>query len=248
MSKRAASSNHAMTPSKIRRLETEAPSLMSKQLTIVVGVGDDEKTFYIHQNIVKDHSDFFAAALNKGWKEAEDGIVRLPTEVLAHFELFARFVYFGKIYAAKAKADSEDDEAHATRVGVEAHVLFDCWIMGDRLMAVSFKDAVHDAITQLIRDERLIPVDFQNSVYPKTAGPNSLRRLLVDVAVWGWAKDILPACEMDASWMEFFRDVAVRGQEANKAQHTMTAPFMKHGCVYHEHVAAGKPCYTGLFP
>ncbi|KAK4547893.1 hypothetical protein LTR36_010612 [Oleoguttula mirabilis] len=232
-----------MAWSTIRRLMSEAPNLATEQLTIIVGTGADSKSFYVHEDLLQAHSDFFAAALHKGWKEAEDRIVRLPTERPVHFGLFAHFVYFGKIYSAQMKPEGEGREARGTRATAELDMLHACWLMGDRLMAVAFKDAVVDTFIQTCTDDRRTPTSMHEAVYAGTAGPNGLRSLLVDYAVWKWKKGAIAEREVDELWVEFFRDFAIRICEVTEEEREGPAPYHQYDCRYHEHAAASKPCY-----
>ncbi|KAK5136830.1 hypothetical protein LTR08_001752 [Meristemomyces frigidus] len=189
-----------MTPRGIRQLDTAAPDVGSPLLTVIVGIDDDVQTFYIHDDLAKLYSRFFAAALAKGWKEAEDHIVRLPEDVPARFEIFPRFVYFGKIYSAHhGQGAAEDEDEKALHVGAEITRLCECWILGDKLASIAFQDATLDALAQLIHEEAMVPRNAHETVYQHTAGPNSLRRLLVDMAVCSWSSETLKTRRMDAA-------------------------------------------------
>ena len=49
------------------------------EVPIEVAVGTSEPViFHVQAAALKAHSGFFAAALNKGWKEAEEKVVKLP--------------------------------------------------------------------------------------------------------------------------------------------------------------------------
>lgn len=50
------------------------------------------QAFHVHEELVAQHSNFFAAALTKDWKEVQKNIVTLPDEDAVLFEIFTNFV------------------------------------------------------------------------------------------------------------------------------------------------------------
>lgn len=183
----------------------------------------------------------------------------------AEFEVFSRFAMFGKLCTNKACLR---DPHSRTTVATEIRTLFRCWQLGDRLLAVNFKDAVHDAILQVMLDSGLTGMrmdsgaagmrKLREELYIITAGPDSLRRFVVDLAVWEWTKedfaklwerthshDFAERSVKDA-WVEFLKDLGVRLGEVPAQERKGRPPYEEMDCRYHEHVAAGKPCYKTL--
>lgn len=186
MSKRKQSLASDATPNKIRHLNNDAPDVTSPQLTVIVGQGKRSQTFHIHENLAKRHSGFFAAALKNGWKEAEEHVVRLPDGQPEDFTHFLRFAYYGKLYTSPAKRADESREAWFPNFAKEFFTLLFGWFLGDLLGAVDFKDALLDAIADLMVQEQTYPCNLPCEVYQETAGNNGLRLLAVDVAIWDW--------------------------------------------------------------
>lgn len=83
-----------------------------------------------------------------------------------------------------------------------------CWVLGDKLLAPNFKNATMDCmIEQLVRKRFPRVTDgLHNIAYGQTAGNNGLKRLLVDVAIWGWGKKDTAKVEC----AEFLQDLYAR--------------------------------------
>lgn len=222
-------------------------SFVAKPVTVVVGEGDSATTFYIHEEAAKAHSDFLAAALHKGWKEAEDKVIKLPEDNAGLFNIFVRFVHTGRVYCAE---EGDVSEKNGVSRDQEWSRLTKSWLLGDKLGSTSFKDAIIDALIEKILTVRFTPTWLHATVYMYlgTASNSGLRRLGVDVAVWKWSHQDM--CEAETgTWHQFFKDVAIRFQGLSEADRKGLPPFCgPASCKYHEHVAADKPCYKTLFP
>lgn len=60
---------------------------------MVVGTGDEQETFSVHQDIICDRSEFFKAACSKNWLENQEKTVRLPEQEVETFRLYLESVY-----------------------------------------------------------------------------------------------------------------------------------------------------------
>lgn len=139
-----------------------------------------------------------------------------------------------------------DESPKKYSVGGLLNICRDYWLLGDKLLSTPFQDASIDALIKVIDKYRQYQADMHEIVYAKTAGPNALRRLLVDTAVWTWQDDVYNGQRVDAAWMEFFRDLALRLNGVAKGRREKTAPFYMGPCEYHEH-GKEQPCYKTMF-
>lgn len=64
---------------------------------VSISVGPHEKKFDVHKELLCSVSDFFSAALNGGFKEAEAGAVKLPEQDPDTFQYFVHWLYAGKL-------------------------------------------------------------------------------------------------------------------------------------------------------
>ncbi|KAK4555567.1 hypothetical protein LTR86_007320 [Recurvomyces mirabilis] len=230
---------------------------------IIVGKDEHERTFYIHPGQFSKHSKFFAAALKAPWKEAEEGVIRLPNERYDDFSVFANFIYDRKLRCWYSTPSPEDlagiqqdvasgrtvlqaGETIETIVSLnqEYENLCDYWLLGDVYMATSFQDAVMDGlitVVQSLMDRRQLLPALHDLAYTRTAGANALRRLSVDIVAWN-----LDKIKSDFP-IEFYKDLALRSVKVQcGGLKSGKAPFEEEGCEYHEHVAAGTDCYKTM--
>lgn len=79
--------------------------------------------FYVHEDVLCSSSDFFNAALSKGWKERRSGRIDLPDNDPEAFTIYARWLYTGRIFLAKAGdnftvKDAKGTEKHYDKADV----------------------------------------------------------------------------------------------------------------------------------
>ena len=112
------------------------------------------KTFIIHKSVLVKHSDVFKAAKNGSWAESESGKVTLPEHNVESFELFANFLYNGKVASAK-HGDIESATATVT-CDSEWATLGNAWCLEQQLLSTNFKDAISDALLAKISASSII--------------------------------------------------------------------------------------------
>lgn len=215
--------------------------MTSPQIVVVVGQGETQsRKFYVHESLLSRHSEFFAKALGPEWKDSE-GTVRLPDDTPEYFEVFARFVYIGKIFSCvegdKVSQGKNNEWGRFAR----------CWILADKLLSTTFKDALCDAVCEKVKFTTRFPTGMQETIYPSPATSALLKRLIVNIAVWNWSTKIAEDCPMKEGCGEFFKDLAIRFFSTTEKQRKGTPPFQNPACTYHEHVAAGTACYKTMF-
>jgi hypothetical protein len=222
-------------------------------ITVLVGPKAATATrFFVQADLVSQHSNSFQACLKKGWKEAEERIVRLPdlpSRSGDAFEDFHSFLYTGKVYTAM------EGEENLPGADWEWTRIENAWILGEVLLSVSFKDVVLDAVLHKMSSSNKTPTAMFFRAYKYSPKGSPIRRLMVDSAVYTWSEDTLskPQDEVwksdPATVVPFYQSVAV-GLLKWKLQPEMAKkvgnPTKHEGtCFYHEH--GDKPCYKTMF-
>lgn len=67
--------------------------LLSPTVTVTVGTGKDKKTFYAHERLLIDASQYFKTALQSNFSEAGTKIFQLDEDDPVAFELFMEYLY-----------------------------------------------------------------------------------------------------------------------------------------------------------
>ncbi|KAK4507072.1 hypothetical protein PRZ48_000806 [Zasmidium cellare] len=219
----------------------------SQQLTIVVGadfVGSDTdpedtpKTFYAHDKILIENSDFFAAALRNNWTESRERIVKLPAESPRSFELFLRFIY-------RREAIGRLRWRPNTDFADNSHFLVRCWALGEKLICTDFQDAVMDALLVELKYVPATPEDLHQSIYTSTSTPNALSRLMVDIAAREWEPKDVDELVDSTKDGAFLKHLTAKLLTATPEERCKLPPYdFDPDCEYHEHVEkVGMSCY-----
>ncbi|KAK5124701.1 hypothetical protein LTR85_001414 [Meristemomyces frigidus] len=232
---------------RVRRKASEAPKIIASVVTVSVGGGKDMKTFIVNEDLLKTHSDFFEAAFRGVWKEAKSRSVAFKDESPEVFEIFYHFVHTGQIFSSKDNDFTHDKNGETTSKDLEWGRLCGSWLLGNKLLSTSFKDAVVDALTSKMAQEERWPLSMYTKVYPGSCASSQIRRLLVDVVVWTWTIGIISKGLEIKGFPDFLFDVAIALDQTKVNGRQGKAPFESESCQYHEHVAEGKACYRTMF-
>lgn len=208
---------------------------------MIVGVDSDAKDFHVHEDALRRHSEFFRAALIGDWNEAREGIVRLPEEDPEVFDTFVTFVYSGRVNVPQ-DTDCSTDKVDSDELGA----LADCWLLADRMISQSFKDAVADALTKRIVRTGMVPLDMPEIIYAHTSIPCGIKRLLVDVAVLGWNEGDFRDQSHNTDLVAFLAETTIRALNMTTAEKNGDYSWADMGCKYHDH-GDGMPCYKTMF-
>lgn len=170
----------------------------------------------------------------------------MPEHNLEAFDIFQHFIYTGSVFSAHRDDATEDASWDDEYIRFER-----CWELGEKLMSTNFKDAIVDALIDKITSEEQYPTGLQGVVYRSLRKDSAIRKLFVDISIWGWDHDTMKALQREEdNNAEFLCDLAIKLHKL----HTLgpdeggSAPYLEDNtCVYHEHVAEDKPCYKTMF-
>jgi len=209
--------------------------------------------FSIHEDTLTVHCDLTAATQQQGWKKNRAGVLQLPEENDENFDVFARFIYSGKV---RFVSDSDKDENGQTSPDSDASCdrLMRCWLLGYRLQSVTFRDAVIDVLFENLdrASEAFLDTALFETAFQQTEGFNGLRKLAVDLAIDRWQqKDFVkaPCADIADFWKEVsLRLIRYRQDKRHEAafQKRMSASKQQN-CTYHDHLLTERPCYRKLF-
>jgi hypothetical protein len=140
----------------------------SEVVEIKVGSGTDQKSFLVHEGLLRYYSGYFEAALGGSFAEATSRIVKLDEEEVWIFKRFVFWLYTGKY----TPPDDANDDYEA---------ICKLWILGDRrqipLLANAMVDMLRDEIVRLWTLP-LRPHSFEY-IYQHTTAESALRRFMI---------------------------------------------------------------------
>lgn len=204
---------------------------------------DSNKAFDVHEELLKKHSEFFRSALKKEWREGHSQSIALDDEAddPEIFAIFYHFLYTGQIFSSKS-GDSED-----TNWDEEWDRLADAFLLGDKLLSTSFKDAVTDAIIAKLAASDRCRNDIHRQLYSASSKASGVRRLCVNIAVKHLSSASFKEKCAEDGVPEFFCDVLVEFNDVYMDKIEHVGPIEPGTCEFHDHVAENKPCYKTMF-
>ncbi|KAK4891882.1 hypothetical protein LTR27_009581 [Elasticomyces elasticus] len=204
--------------------------------TIVINVGGSEgipfQRFVVHENAVRPVAEFVKMALTGEWKEATERTIPLSEDEPAVFHVYQTWLYTRRIDTGSP------DESFYER-------LIKCYILGEKLLDTTFKDAIMDHILDRISSSQLFQSHLSSLVYKGTPEGSPLRRLMCELFAW---------CGT-STWFDEGADGELLAELARlqagfwSGQRPEQVPFLTADvCLYHGH-AKGVWCYRwGGFP
>ncbi|KAF1843670.1 uncharacterized protein K460DRAFT_357369 [Cucurbitaria berberidis CBS 394.84] len=172
-----------------RILRTEALNIID-MITITVGTGAEAVKFPVHEAVARKSSAFLDNAMKPEWAspKADPRDIQLVDEDPELFKVYLHWLYFKNMPTVYAGSKGKN-------YNHEYVLLCRCYIMGEKLMDVGFKNAMLDALVGAMENTpRLVPgLTAINIIYAGTLGGSPARRFLVDI----WVK------MADESWLDY---------------------------------------------
>ncbi|KAK4952682.1 hypothetical protein LTR10_009488 [Elasticomyces elasticus] len=219
-------------PRKVRRLASSKPKL-GRMVTVSVGTGDKARDFYLHEDPIIEHSDFFKAALaGNRWQEGTERKVLLPEDEPEEFEGFQCFVYSGLTFLLNHPDGECSSIVHA-------------WSFADKLQSCSYKDALTDSLALKVATSAKTPVGMQYGIADGSSVSAGLTRLLVDLAICYWTIGAFEKLDLEAAPKTFVRKL-LAGLAEDRTRTNEDKPWLNEDCHYHDH-GEEKPCYKTMF-
>lgn len=206
--------------------------------TVTVKVGETQ-AFIVNEQLLRQSSAFFDAALKPTWQEGKERVVNLPAEDDSmSFNAYVNWLHTHQI--ALGFVDGQDaQKQHSFPRLVLAYAL------GNKVLDPDFKDAVTDAMVVSfgIKDEKgktILPDPGPRSkLYSTTQLKSAARRLLAHRMARTTNPDLISEKDCPA----FLVDVA-RAAITKDAESTVDAAAR---CAFHEHVPGAENCYRNKY-
>lgn len=168
---------------------------------VEITVGASETLFVVHRELLTLHSQFFRAAFEGGFREAEDGKVHLPDVEAKYFEHVVLWVY----------SESLEERAFFFKDGKPTYfTLLDLYALADRLDIEGMRNALCDRIAVLAEDTNSVPTPSDTYILYETIRPNApIKQLVLDLFAFK-KTDNLIATHPDDWHPTFLRDLVCK--------------------------------------
>ena len=169
---------------------------------INVAVGTNGNTYPVHESLICASSDFFQTARKPEWSEGNPGVVDLSDEKPDIFEVYLHWLYFKTLSTVQDQPPTSNPEYLE---------LAQCYVLGEKLLDVKFKNAVIDAMIDVLvnqpEDDVFIPGPSTiKTIYEGTMEGSLVRTLLVDI--WAARAGKSGKTDLDECPPEFAIDLA----------------------------------------
>jgi len=149
-------------------------------IAVRVGAEPRHTDFTVNEKLICESSDFFKAALAREWRESQERLVKLPSCHQKYFHIYVQWLYSGHLHVS----DSGD-----VKTAVAKANLMQSYLLADFLQDSRYKDFLMDTIREwvkgsTVRECESLVQDYAEEMFRETATESSIRRLLVDAAVW----------------------------------------------------------------
>ena len=147
----------------------------------MVGPEDQQRSFYINEDLLTHSSQFFQGALSGGFIEGQTKIVHLSEDDTSVFELFVQYLIRSPFDESNVWSIYDDDDY--------PYLLVNAYVLGDKLLAQGFKLHVAAIVKNVLIDRAFRMEHFLalvKSAYQLTSKSNGT--VLREVLVWSCAK------------------------------------------------------------
>ncbi|KAF2167852.1 hypothetical protein M409DRAFT_21999 [Zasmidium cellare ATCC 36951] len=201
-------------------------------VTIKAGTGEGQQTFSIHEDVIKENSPFFRAALDKKWKEGQARAVELPEDSPEVVAAYVDWCYSKEIMCKKAGSSNEYTRLDIHR---EQWILAELYVFGEKVQDDSFCDSVMTALTEACELEVNEPLDEQfgycflpedgivSLIYDGIPPNSPARRFVVDMYVSYATKEWFSPSTPWLKNPEFLKDLVVANLKDSPLQQSVEA-------------------------
>ncbi|KAF2127290.1 hypothetical protein P153DRAFT_387835 [Dothidotthia symphoricarpi CBS 119687] len=209
--------------------------------TILVGEGEAQQRFVVHEQPLIQHSRFFRAALTGDFKEAHDKIVELEEDDPQIFEFFVHWLYFQRFPDHGRAADeglekawiSEGEHGGLGKSGNLIHL----YIFADKYHVKNLTTKVIDELFYHLEDPEItLPYDEDIAyAFDHLNKESPLCRLLIDAYSYGGGEDHWIEAEV-AQWSNtFLAGILRRYARIARGDFSNSRDSGLNLCDYHKH-------------
>ncbi|KAH0372210.1 hypothetical protein KCU65_g1355, partial [Aureobasidium melanogenum] len=169
----------AVTATRAASTPKGQPSRKHFKQTVTIHVGTFKQPFILHKGLLCFYSDFFRAALEGSFKEANEGKVELPDVKVEVFEAFQVWLY------SRSLRNIEDHEESSERQKLPSfQTLAHLWVFGDKYQIPLLQNNCIDALLAKNKEESQFDTTVVQIAYFDTMHGSPLRKLAIDICVF----------------------------------------------------------------
>jgi len=202
-------------------------------LRILVGQGERQQPFWIHEDLLKSHSEFFKRAAKAEWSSDSNRTISLPDDDPGVFQMYAALTYSGVVTPKDWLIKFGD----LVKIYVLAEKLQDVWAKNHII------DAMHNRIAKKLLEKSISLEEackdggWLDILYEGTPSGSPARRLVVDLVSKHATTKWLEPIEFVLRHHEFLFEVTVRLLK-DRSSGLSTKKLVHPSTHYHEKLEA----------
>ncbi|KFX91144.1 hypothetical protein O988_07897 [Pseudogymnoascus sp. VKM F-3808] len=161
-------------------------SFKRPQEIVYVIVGRSKQKFGMHKDHLCATSQYFKAALEGNFEEAELGEVALADTSVSAFGLFNEWLYTGKIAEELCQEEGLTNVELYNKDRPTFRQLLDAWNLADYLLVPQLQNHIMDMMQAKYEKRKVVPKCQFSYFYEHTQAGSPMRKFLVDLCVWRW--------------------------------------------------------------
>lgn len=200
---------------------------------VLVEVGPKKQKFTIHKGLLCAYSSYFKAALQGGFKEADEQTITLPEDDAKVFEHFQLWIYTGAFM-----------EAQETKKEEKWDIIISLYLFAEARGIPELQNLAIDTYMYNVAALKQVPTRKFRQIYDNTMASSPLRRLTTRLTV----QFVEPSWFLDASEKYWSREIlleVVKGlveEKGKMGREEALAQFISHRCDYHVHAEGESRC------
>ena len=122
----------------------------SPAVVVIVGTGNEEQIFTIHEALLVTCSEYFRVALSSDFLEGHDKTFRLERDDTDAFDLFVQYVYTGR-YMNNLGTAAQEEHEDPRRLWLDVQTK--AYLLGDKLFATEFQKEITANLQRQFSDQ-----------------------------------------------------------------------------------------------
>lgn len=180
-------------------------------IKIRVGKGDNCQVHLVHKKLLSQHSAFFDAAINGGFRESHESEIVLEEDNPLIFEFFLTWLYTSRFPSHTDYADI------CVRLREEIGIVFLRLLsMSDKYIAPDLEALCYEQIREVLSDDTCPSVEFVRGRYDVTIPASQLRHYVVEMGTYNPLDETIPLLFRD-KWKGVLDDVESFSHDVSRA-------------------------------
>lgn len=198
---------------------------------ITVLVGPEEKAYILHTSVLTAQSTFFRAAVEGGFKESKEKVIRLPEIDTESWSTYLQWIYSNEVVVLNPEEIDNDGYGVKRR-----NRLITLYLLADAVDDLTLRNKIVDEYVKVFKSTRLWECENISVLLNSVSESNKFRELILDFILRSSPDSAAYLQEIsDQLPKSFLLEVATTLLTMALDLRNMRMPTKTPACEYHEH-------------